>query len=44
MNEIFTNFKEIMTQKYATFSGRAGRKEYWLFQLFNFRRIGQKCW
>lgn len=36
MNEIFTNFKEIMTQKYATFSGRAGRKEYWLFQLFNF--------
>ena len=33
MNEIFTNFKEIMTKKYATFSGRASRKEYWLFQL-----------
>lgn len=23
-------------KKYAVFSGRAGRKEYWLFYLFNF--------
>lgn len=35
MNEIFTNFKESMTKKYVDFNGRAGRKEYWLFQLFN---------
>ena len=33
MNEIFTNFKEVVTKKYSDFNGRAGRKEYWLFQL-----------
>lgn len=30
---IIDNFKMIMTEKYATFSGRAGRAEYWKFML-----------
>lgn len=34
MNELFSNFKECMTTKFATFSGRARRREFWLFALF----------
>ena len=30
------NYKNILTQKYADFSGRATRSEYWLFVLMNF--------
>ncbi len=29
-------FIDCLTKKYACFSGRARRKEYWLFVLFNF--------
>lgn len=29
-------FLKCLTQKYATFSGRATRTEYWMFQLFSF--------
>ncbi len=35
MNELIQNFKEVVTQKYATFSGRAGVKEYWYFFVVN---------
>ena len=31
-----TYFIEILKDKYATFSGRARRKEYWMFFLCNF--------
>lgn len=34
MNEIFGYFKECVTTKFATFSGRARRREFWLFTLF----------
>lgn len=34
MNEIFGYFKECVTTKFATFSGRARRREFWLFGLF----------
>lgn len=33
MNGIILNFKEILTQKYCKFSGRASRSEYWYFVL-----------
>jgi uncharacterized membrane protein YhaH (DUF805 family) len=36
MNEFIQNFKEVVTQKYATFTGRAGLKEYWYFFVVNF--------
>ena len=29
------NFVDVITHKYATFSGRAARKEYWMFVLWN---------
>ena len=35
MNELIQNFKKVVTQKYATFSGRAGVKEYWYFFVVN---------
>lgn len=35
MEKIFLNLKECITSKYARFSGRANRKEYWLFVLGN---------
>jgi uncharacterized membrane protein YhaH (DUF805 family) len=28
-------YLDIVLNKYADFTGRAGRKEYWMFQLFN---------
>ena len=31
---LFENFKLCMTERYARFSGRAGRREYWSFVLF----------
>ena len=34
MDELFRNFKECVTTKFATFSGRARRREFWLFALF----------
>ena len=33
MDFLSQNFVNNMTEKYANFSGRATRKEYWLFQL-----------
>ena len=33
MDFLSQNFVNNMTEKYASFSGRATRKEYWLFQL-----------
>lgn len=33
MNEIFLNLKECLTTKFACFSGRADRREYWYFVL-----------
>jgi len=35
MNEIIQNYKEILTQKYCRFSGRANRSEFWYFALAN---------
>lgn len=35
MNYFQTYFLDIITKKYADFSGRARRSEYWYFQLFN---------
>lgn len=35
MNEIIQNYKEILTQKYCKFSGRANRSEFWYFVLVN---------
>ncbi|HHT28980.1 DUF805 domain-containing protein [Petrimonas mucosa] len=31
MNEFIDNFKDIVTNKYAQFTGRADRKEFWYF-------------
>lgn len=31
MNEFIENFKNILTNKYAEFKGRANRKEFWYF-------------
>jgi uncharacterized membrane protein YhaH (DUF805 family) len=31
--ELFTNFTNVMKNKYAAFDGRARRREYWFFQL-----------
>lgn len=36
MNELIQNFKEVVTQKYVLFTGRAGVKEYWYFFVVNF--------
>ncbi len=33
MNEIIENFKDILTNKYAEFKGRADRKEFWYYVL-----------
>ena len=33
MDFFISNFVDNITKKYATFSGRASRKEYWLFNL-----------
>ena len=33
MNNVIDNFKQVVTGKYADFTGRADRKEYWLFVL-----------
>ncbi|NLX67353.1 MAG: DUF805 domain-containing protein [Bacteroidales bacterium] len=33
MNEYIENFKEIVTNKYAQFSGRAGKAEFWQYIL-----------
>ena len=35
VNECIDNFREIVTQKYCLFSGRARRREYWMFVLVN---------
>ena len=35
-NEIIANFLDVVKNKYVQFTGRAGRKEYWLFYLVNF--------
>jgi uncharacterized membrane protein YhaH (DUF805 family) len=35
-NEIIENFLDVVKNKYVQFTGRAGRKEYWLFYLVNF--------
>lgn len=34
-NEIIANFLDVVKNKYVQFTGRAGRKEYWLFYLVN---------
>lgn len=34
-NEIIANFMDVVKNKYVQFTGRAGRKEYWLFYLVN---------
>ena len=31
MNELIQVFKEVLMQRYATFTGRAGLKEYWYY-------------
>ncbi len=31
MNEFIENFKNVLTNKYAEFKGRADRKEFWYF-------------
>lgn len=36
MNEIIENFKTVITQKYAQFTGRASRKEFGYYALVNF--------
>lgn len=35
MQEIISNWKFVIFQNYTNFSGRAGRREYWLFVLAN---------
>ncbi len=34
--DIIGNYKDILTNKYAQFKGRAGRGEFWQFVLVNF--------
>ena len=34
--DIIGNYKNVLTKKYAQFTGRAGRSEFWLFVLVNF--------
>ena len=34
--DIIGNYKDILTNKYAQFKGRAGRGEFWQFALVNF--------
>ena len=34
--DIIGNYKNVLTNKYAQFNGRAGRPEFWLFALVNF--------
>ncbi len=34
--DIIGNYKNVLTKKYAQFTGRAGRSEFWLFALVNF--------
>lgn len=36
MNEFIDNFKSILQTKYALFTGRARRKEFWQFQVVAF--------
>ncbi|MCQ2452050.1 MAG: DUF805 domain-containing protein [Oscillospiraceae bacterium] len=33
---VWANFLDVVVNRYVCFEGRAGRKEYWLFFLFNF--------
>ncbi|HHU25472.1 MAG TPA: DUF805 domain-containing protein [Bacteroidales bacterium] len=33
MNNVIDNFKQVVMDKYADFTGRANRREYWLFVL-----------
>ena len=33
---LIDNYKDIITKKYFCFTGRAGRKEFWMFFLANF--------
>ena len=33
--DIIGNYKNVLTNKYSDFKGRAGRSEYWLFVLVN---------
>lgn len=35
MHEYINLFREILTQKYATFDGRASRREFWTFHLIS---------
>ena len=34
--DIIGNYKNVLTKKYAQFTGRAGRSEFWLYVLVNF--------
>ena len=34
--DIIGNYKNVLTKKYAPFTGRAGRSEFWLYVLVNF--------
>lgn len=34
--DFMTSVKTVLTEKFADFSGRASRSEYWWFALFNF--------
>ena len=36
MNEIIANFKDVITNKYAEFKGRANKAEFWQFVLVYF--------
>lgn len=36
MNEIIENFKDVITNKYAEFKGRANKAEFWQFVLVYF--------
>ena len=39
MKEIIDIFKDVVTKKYAMFTGRAGRKEFWYYMLVQFLLI-----
>ncbi|MBX9573433.1 MAG: DUF805 domain-containing protein [Candidatus Obscuribacterales bacterium] len=36
INEVKTNYVRVLTTKYASFDGRASRKEFWMFMLAQF--------
>ena len=36
MNAVKTYFLDVITKNYVNFEGRADRKEFWMFFLFNF--------